>query len=303
MPPATTCGTSTGGPTRAPTSSLVRVYREEIQPRVELLVGHVALDGRGAREGAAAVDLAVFFARCAQAEGQRVSVIALGDEPRIVAPEELGGQGLELAGRLPLFEAVRAAGPLLRPFAQRIVVSDFLSPFDAAALVRSLSSRSGPLTLVQLLGPSDVEPPPGRALRLVDAENDTTLDLVLDPETVAAYVERRERLTAELGACAARRPAPRDVRRATASVHHRPIWVGRRARAGADRRAGLDGVEGRLHGAGYGASCNNPPSPRRRPLEESSHDRRGRPSQVRLRVPGPRPRDRRGRESDARQPA
>ena len=177
---------------------MVRVYREEVQARVELLIDasrSMAVDSDKAQR---TVDLATFFARCARAEGQHVSVIAFGDEPRVLGVDELERNGLDFDGRTPLFEALRAAMPLLRPSSQRIVVSDFLSPFEAPALVRSLAARSGPLTLVQLLAPIDREPPRGRALRLVDAENGTTLDLVLDPDTVARYVERRERLSAEL---------------------------------------------------------------------------------------------------------
>jgi len=185
---------------------LVRVYREEIQPRVELVVDTSRSMAVSADKARVLVDLTVFLARCARAEGQHVTVLALGDAPRVVAPDELDERGLELDARTPLAAALEAARPLLRPAAQRLVLSDFLSPFDASALVRTLAARAGPLTLLQLLDRSDVEPPRGRALRLVDAETDRTVDLVLDPDTVARYVERRERLTAELA---------RECRRAT----------------------------------------------------------------------------------------
>lgn len=177
---------------------LVRVYREEVQPGVELLVDASRSMAVEPEKAQRAVDLVAFLATCARGDGRQVRIIALGDRPRRVTFEELQHDGLDFDGRTPLAPALDAARALLRPLSQRIVVSDFLSPFEAAPLVRGLAARSGPLALLQLLGRIDREPPPGRALRLVDAETDATLELVLDDATIARYVERRERLTAEL---------------------------------------------------------------------------------------------------------
>jgi len=73
-----------------------------------------------------------------------------------------------------------------------VLVSDFLSPFGPAELVRPLASRSSRLCLLQLLGAEDLDPPFGEALRLTDAETGGVLDLVLDANVLRRYRERLE---------------------------------------------------------------------------------------------------------------
>src|SRR6185436_3644437 len=63
---------------------MVRVYREELRPRLELLIDasrSMNIDGEKAR---CALELAQFFARVAGAGGTEVRCIALGDRPELV---------------------------------------------------------------------------------------------------------------------------------------------------------------------------------------------------------------------------
>jgi uncharacterized protein (DUF58 family) len=173
---------------------MVRVWREEVLARVEILVDvsrSMAIDGRKAQ---LAVDLAALLAYAAREDGAQAIVLALGSVPRPVALEELAGDGLELDDRTPFEAALRAAGSLQRHGAVCIVLSDFLFPHDARALVRPLAARAGALAFVQVLAASESAPRAGTAQRLVDCESEQTLDLVLDQPTVTRYGARLRNL-------------------------------------------------------------------------------------------------------------
>jgi hypothetical protein len=183
---------------------LVRLWREEVLPRVEILVDtsrSMAIDERKAQ---LAVDLVAMFANIAREDGAFPVVIALDAAPRIVDTDALRTIGLEFDGRAAPVESLPAAGELLRGGALRILVSDFLFPHDAAGLVRPLAARAGALALVQVLAPDERRPASGTALRLIDCESDEACDLVLDERTVERYRERLARLNDGLEAEARR---------------------------------------------------------------------------------------------------
>jgi hypothetical protein len=177
---------------------MVRLYREEVAPRVEVLLDDSASMALDARKAALAVDLAALFVRAAGAGGFHPRLILLGDRPEHVEERRFLAEGAGFVGRSTLPESLQAAGGLLRPGALRVVVSDFLFPHDPAGLVRPLGGEAGGLALVQVLSREDAEPLAGEALRLVDAERGEHIDLVLDARTLARYRERLERLNAGL---------------------------------------------------------------------------------------------------------
>ena len=176
----------------------IKLYREEISPRVEILVD----DSRSMRTDEAkaqrAADLAGLLAQVARADGFQVALVALGDSIEVLPQDRFEREGLAFDGRSPLQDALRRARPLLRTGALRIVVSDFLSPHDAQELVRPLSARAGGFALLQVLSNADASPEAGRALRLTDAETDETIELVLDTSSVKLYLERLANLTGAL---------------------------------------------------------------------------------------------------------
>ena len=125
-------------------------------------------------------------------------MISLGDRVEAIERERLLREGLELEGAMRLTHLLPEAGALLRPGALRILLSDFHFPHDAGSLVRALRPGPGGGLLVQVLSKDDAEPEPGRALRLVDAETDEALDLVVDEGLAERYRERTLRLRAAL---------------------------------------------------------------------------------------------------------
>jgi uncharacterized protein (DUF58 family) len=177
---------------------MVRLWREEVLARVEILVDasrSMAIDAAKAR---LAVDLAALLAHVAREDGAQAVVVALGSVPRQVSLDELTRDGLELDDRTPFEATLRAASALQRHGAVCVVLGDFLFPHEPRALVRPLAARAGALAFVQVLAPDESAPRAGAAHRLVDCESEQTLDLVLDAPTVTRYRARLQNLIAGL---------------------------------------------------------------------------------------------------------
>ena len=173
----------------------IKLYREELLPRLDLLLDVSGSMDVGEDKPQLAIDLAAFFSGCARREGFAVRLILLGDRPERLDLDAFMAQGCEFAGRLPLSFTSDAAAGLLRPGTLRFLVSDFLSPHDPARLVRSLAARAGGLALFQVLSREDTEPEVGAAFRMIDVETGEERELVLDSGTVEDYLGRLERLT------------------------------------------------------------------------------------------------------------
>lgn len=175
---------------------LVRLHREEVLPRLDLLLDATASMATEDAKARLAVDLAALLAAAARAEGYHVRLVALGARAEAIPLEKFDAAGSDFAEAGALAGALAEAGSgLVRSGSLRILVSDFLSPFDASALVRPLAARAGALACVRVLSREDAAPVAGEALRLRDAESGETLDLVVDERAVALYRERLARLT------------------------------------------------------------------------------------------------------------
>lgn len=176
----------------------VKVYREEVLPRLDLVVDTSASMGVGESKPGLALDLVAFLALSARRQGFAVRLVLLDDRPRLLELAGLEAEGLDFEARQPLSVTVPACRGLLRAGTLRVVVSDFLSPHDPGALVRGLAQGAGGLALLQVLDPEDAHPEVGTARRLVDAETGEVLELVLEQRIVEGYLERLARLTGGL---------------------------------------------------------------------------------------------------------
>jgi uncharacterized protein (DUF58 family) len=215
---------------------LVRLWREEVLPRVEILVDASRSMAIDLEKAQMAVDLVALLARASYESGAQPNVVLLEARPRIVPLDELERRGFEFESASTLADSLRAAGGLWRTGSIVLVVSDFLSPHDAAELVRPLGARAGALALVQVLTRGESDPQAGSAHRLVDCETDEALDIVLDARTVARYRERLKRLvdSLEVETRRAQRPlrpsrhrANRSTRSAAAASPPRGLLVPR----------------------------------------------------------------------------
>ena len=174
---------------------LVRQYREEVLPRVEILLDSsrsMAVDESKAQR---AVDVAAILATAARADGFQVVIALASERPELADSARFEREGTAFDGRSPWSACLPAALSLLRTGSMRVLVGDFLFPHEASALVRPLRTGAGGFALVQVLGPADRAPPAGEALRLSDAETEGQIDLVLDRRVIERYHERLRRLS------------------------------------------------------------------------------------------------------------
>ena len=204
----------------------VRLYREEVAPRVDLLFDRsrsmVVTDGKARA--------------CGNLQGLLAcACLRSGADTRLILTPSSAPHPLGRAEDVDRFNACDAAASALEaphvPFRRRslrVVVSDFLFPHDAELLVRRLARDASWLALVQVTLPEEAEPAAESGLRLVDVEGHGQLDLVLDDEAVQAYRTRFARLRAALSTACRRAGAPfvhvtagpsvRDMARALASA-------------------------------------------------------------------------------------
>lgn len=168
----------------------VRLHREEVVPRLDLVLDASASMAVDAEKAQACVDWTAFLLAAARSGGWSTRLLRVADEVAPLDPAQLAERGVELDGTRPLAALLPAVLPLLRRRAFVLLLSDFLFPHDPAELVRPLQARAGPLVLLQLLSPFDADPPQGAAARLTDAESGAALDVVLDDAAVARYRAR-----------------------------------------------------------------------------------------------------------------
>jgi uncharacterized protein (DUF58 family) len=177
---------------------MVRLYRDEISPRTEILLDSSrSMTTGGDVKPRVARQLAMALALLSARVGGRPSVVVLDDSR---PSRSLGLDALENLSALP-FTGTASLDELtaenvvpLKRQAVRIVISDFLFPHDPDALVRRLARESGALWLVQLLNAWEADPSPSEGRRLIDVETQGAIDLLLDRKTVAGYRERLARV-------------------------------------------------------------------------------------------------------------
>ena len=153
---------------------VVRMYREEISPRTEILfdVSRSMTTGEGAKTHLTRQLTAVFAQLCGRIGG-RPTLIALNDDRPLVpwGPEgvdRLESQPFDAVGNLA--ELLDAHAVPLKPQAVRIVISDFLFPHDPGSLIRRLASGASALWVIQLLTAWEADPTELGGRRLVDIE-------------------------------------------------------------------------------------------------------------------------------------
>jgi uncharacterized protein (DUF58 family) len=184
----------------------VRLYREEVAPRVDLVIDlsrSMAVTDEKLRAYGKLSGL-VACACASTVADTRVITKAATAPHRLQMPEDLDHvficdhsvSGLEQS-YLPL-----------RRRSIRIVISDFLFPHDADALVSRLARDCAWLALIQLTLAEEAEPAPEGGRRLVDVEGHGELDGVIDDALIRAYRDRFARLRLGLSRAARRVGAP-----------------------------------------------------------------------------------------------
>lgn len=180
----------------------VRLYREEVAPRIDLVLDvsrSMAVTPEKLRAYGELCGL--LFFTCASTVADTRVLTASGVEPhRWQVPDDVE--------RALVCEAAASAleAPHL-PFRRRslrIVLSDFLFPHDAEALVARVARDAASLSIIQLTLRDESDPAVEGGRRLVDVEGHGELDLVIDGAVVADYRARFNRLRLALARAARR---------------------------------------------------------------------------------------------------
>lgn len=191
---------------------MVRMYREEISPRTEILfdASRSMTTGEGVKARVTRQLTASFAQMCGRIGG-RPTLIPLVDERPI---RTLGIEALDQIETMP-FEGVSTLTELLdeqavplKPQAVRIVVSDFLFPHDPGSLIRRLAAAASALWVIQLLTAWEADPTELGGRRLVDIEGGAETDMLINRQAITGYTERLTRLQTELSRACRRVHAP-----------------------------------------------------------------------------------------------
>ena len=183
----------------------VRLYREEVAPRIDLILDASRSMGVTDVKRRSRADLAALLATsCAASESDtRLFVTPNGAPQRLLRPEDIE-RHLDCDDAVSVLQAPHTP---LRRRSIRVVVSDFLFPHDAESLVARLARDGASLALVQLTLREEASPDVAGGRRLIDVEDGTAADLVIDDDAVADYKARFGRLRLALAQAARRRGA------------------------------------------------------------------------------------------------
>ena len=192
-------------------SLMVRLYREEISPRLEIFLdASVSMNTRTplpqdpppAYKAVLAKQLTAVFALLAARLGGRPTIYPMADD-RPVQTWSL--RELEALDKYPLTArrtmadfAADAQIPRGRQ-AVRVVISDFLFPHDPEQLIKHFANNVTGLWVLQVLNRWESDPTPLGGRRLIDMETELESDLVLDEKVISEYRARLHRLQELLG--------------------------------------------------------------------------------------------------------
>ncbi len=184
-------------------SLVVRLYREEISPRAEILLDAsrsmtssdptLDLARQESPKAWVAKQLAATFTLLAGELGGRPSLIPLTDQTPLEPwpVESLDGlASLPLNGHRSLLEALDAHAIPLKRQTVRVVISDFLFPHDPDALLRRLAADASVLWVIQVLNAWEARPTSVGGRKLVDLETNEEANLQVVEKTIAAYSAR-----------------------------------------------------------------------------------------------------------------
>lgn len=180
----------------------VRLYREEVAPRIDLVIDISRSMGISEQKLRAYGELIGLLAcACAStvADARVITRSAAQPQPLNV-PEDIERMVACDSTRCALEDTHLA----LRRRSLRVVVSDFLFPHDAEVLVSRLARDCAMLSLVQLTLQDEAEPTVEGPRRLVDVEGHGELDLVIDETAIQDYRGRFSRLRLGLSQAARR---------------------------------------------------------------------------------------------------
>ena len=174
-------------------SLMVRMYREEISPQVEVLLDGSRSMTTGPRKSQTARQLAAAFVLWSSQLGGGGGVTVLDDanDPARITVANLDQlKTIPFDGRGSLAETVGSGRITLRRQAVRVLISDFLFDADPEQLIYQCADGAGALWVLQLLSRWESSPTMIGGRRLTDVETGEEADVVLNPASIAEYNRR-----------------------------------------------------------------------------------------------------------------
>jgi uncharacterized protein (DUF58 family) len=170
----------------------VRLYREEVSPRIDIVIDASRSMAVNEQKLLAYGELSGLLAcACASTVADTRLVTTASAEPQPLRMPEDIERFLICEANLSAFEHGHLP---LRRRSLRVVISDFLFPHDADALVSRLARDAAWLAIIQLTLREEADPAVEGGRRLIDVEGRGELDLVIDEQAVGDYRARFNRL-------------------------------------------------------------------------------------------------------------
>ena len=179
----------------------VRLYREEIAPRIDLVIDRSrSMASSGTKQQAYGELVALLASAATSMSADTRLITSAGAADPLHRPADVE-RFLHCDGVSGVVEEPRLA---LRRQSMRVAVSDFLFPHDPDHVVGRLARDGASLAIVQLTSADEAEPEVEGGRRLVDVEGHGELDVTIDARSVAEYRARFNRLRQGLSRAARR---------------------------------------------------------------------------------------------------
>lgn len=180
---------------------MIRLYREEICPRLEVLLDVTRSMTTSPVKARVAKQIAALFAVLSGTLGGRPTVWLAGDQRPVMGlqSEMLDAlEGADCNSTASLAELLHDHQLPLKRQSVRVVVSDFLFPHDPEPFIRRLAGDASVLWLVQVLTGWEADPAVAGGARLIDIETGHEADLFLNRRVIDEYKQRLLRLQEDL---------------------------------------------------------------------------------------------------------
>jgi uncharacterized protein (DUF58 family) len=174
---------------------VVRVYREEVVPHLDIILdGSASMAVRPAKHAATIRTLGL-LAGAAGAAGFATRVWQIGQVCR-----EVEGSGSDVSNwRLDPIDGKGDSGeifvsdaPRLQPRGIRVFISDLLFTADPEIVTTMLARQASGASIIQLMDEDDRTPPEHGTIKLIDSETNAQYEAYIDDASRRRYLKRLE---------------------------------------------------------------------------------------------------------------
>ena len=172
---------------------VLRRHRQEISPRVEILLDASASMGIDERKWSLAAGISALLMSLTQNDGARASLWLCGEQLRLAQKVHWSNdlEMLQASGQFGLRHAMHD----LQPGSERFIISDGLYAEGGRDLIKRLGVGAGRICLIQILTHEEREPDAWGNVRIIDVEGGER-HLIIDDAACSAYKQRLARLQA-----------------------------------------------------------------------------------------------------------